>query len=127
MSKLATFIGSLAKLAGMEQADRVDRQNMLVFHDEIKGHTVFDRKGKHDNRSLVIFRGFPDTKKTLYLKSLVTLLELRHYQSEGRASDEEISAADTLEKILVVEQQEYPDVAEVMAVEDVAVVALNWI
>lgn len=127
MSKLATFIGSLAHLAEIPHAPRIDRQNVLVFHDELKGGTVFDHRPGEKDRAHVLFRGFPETAKVEHLKGLVRLLELSHYIHEGKATDDEVSEAYALTDRLYLSEDAYPDVAEVLAVEEVASLASNWL
>ena len=127
MSKIADFIGSLARLAEIPHAGRIDRQNVLVFHDELKGGTVFDHHPGEKDRTHVLFRGFPETPKVAHLKGLVRLLELTHYIHENKATDDEVDEAYALAERLSITESAYPDIAATMSVEDAATVASSWI
>lgn len=127
MSKhVSDFVGKMAQLAGMDQAKRVDRQNLLVFKHELKGSTEFDKIPGEKDRLAVFFRGFPDTYRSLHVQELARLMELFHYIHEGKADDEEVAEAVELENQLTAQESQYPDIVEVMSVADAKVAAGWW-
>ena len=125
MTKIETFLSSLAKLAEIPHADRIDRQNHLVFKDELAGSSVFAKDDRE--RAYVLFRGFPVTAKTIYLRELGRFLELTHYLEAHTLTDEEIKEHKKLQKSLTASEPQFPEIASVMSVETVAQVASNWL
>lgn len=123
MAKHQDFIFSIAKLCGDPKHARRDLRNRLIYGEELKGDSPFNRTEEDRldpyGRLEVFFDGITDSDVKFYCMDLTRLIELYHYKHAHKLdADEELEIIE-LKASLIRDEQYYPDVAKVLAVDEV--------
>lgn len=122
MSRFIDFIREMPRLCGAQNAERWGRVNVLQFHDEMKGDSVFsateDDFVNPMNRVETAFGWETNCiEKKLYCKRLILLNVLSHYVNKhGKAEYQ--GAVDNLTTELSIEEAKQPEIAAMYSVQE---------
>lgn len=122
MSRFIDFIREMPQICGASNADRWGRINVLQFHDEMKGDSVFSAS-KEDfinpmNRIETAFgwdARHQDRKE--YCKKLVLLNMLAHYVKKHNKTEYESEVLSLAEELGMAEAEQ-PEVATMYSVAE---------
>lgn len=124
MAKHHDFLFNIAKLCGDKNYARHDRRNQLIYHDELKGNSPFNRtdedKDNPYSRLSVFFDGLPDGPLLDHCMGLTRLIELYHYKHAHKITDDEFVEIVELEAELLENEEDFPVVAAVLSASEVS-------
>lgn len=124
MAKHHDFLFNIAKLCGDPKHARRDKRNKLIYGEELKGDSPFNRTEDDKNdpygRLEVFFDGIPDSDVKYYCMDLTRLIELYHYKHAHEITDDEAYELADLESALLEDEKLYSDVAKVLPVSEVS-------